>query len=188
MRKKQDARLKAKVEKDAQEAIKAAEKRELVKKVAELKTAKMSKINKSVRNPFPDSDEEEDPGDLIVEWPQDLGPPAHTTASSPELNLQSSVSQTYSSSADRNGSSGNTETVSTIPSGEPTKGKKGRTEEQRLALRRKNDEKARERKKIRLISDAEAKGIDLSQGNLERQLDAFMDKREVGDKFKFHGL
>jgi hypothetical protein len=57
--------------------------------------------------------------------------------------------------------------------------KAARTEQQKELRRKNGDKKARERQKQRIIDEADKLGIDLSEEDLETQVEAYMTKREV---------
>jgi hypothetical protein len=57
--------------------------------------------------------------------------------------------------------------------------KAARTEQQKAERKRKDDEKARVRKKQQLIDDANANGVELSEVDLEAKVEAYMVDREV---------
>jgi hypothetical protein len=57
--------------------------------------------------------------------------------------------------------------------------KAARAEQQKEQRRKNGDKKARERQKQRIIDEADRLGIDLSEEDLETQVEAYMTKREV---------
>jgi hypothetical protein len=57
--------------------------------------------------------------------------------------------------------------------------KAARTEQQKEQRRKNGDKKARERQKQRIIDEADRLGMDISEEDLETQVEAYMTKREV---------
>jgi hypothetical protein len=57
--------------------------------------------------------------------------------------------------------------------------KVARTEQQKAERKKRDDEKARVRRKQQLINEATKKGVEVSEEDLEAQVEAYMAKREV---------
>ena len=62
---------------------------------------------------------------------------------------------------------------------EEAKKRDERNEKSRESARLKRTERAREKKRNELLAEAEKNGIELSEGNLNAQVDAYIEKREV---------
>jgi hypothetical protein len=63
--------------------------------------------------------------------------------------------------------------------------KRLKNEQARVARKKRDDGKARERKKQQLTDEAKENGIELSKEMLEAQVKAYMEKREVGKPLRF---
>jgi hypothetical protein len=63
--------------------------------------------------------------------------------------------------------------------------KRVKTEQARVARKKREDDKARERKKQQLTDEAKENGIELSEEMLEAQVKAYMEKREVRKPLRF---